>query len=511
MVYPNHKLWGLAVGAVIIEMDRGDHYWIGGREPGPKTKGWCESLLSDYYGIDSRESALNGLKYYFQQGHSAQAVDILASLDDSPETDTFQQKLVRDAAQQIEKYALTAWDMARAVMVAGRCCWAEYLSEEEAWQLIMTAAAKVQKTFPSWRMFVVNYELGRLFWSKGAAHEPTAKAIDWLLNNPQSPWNRLPFDTPLGVEIIESKDQAKSRIKKSVCPECNALKTRPSLTAYVYCDYCGSLADYDFQIARENPAAQPGPVYQQLVAQMQPTLAAAKAAGDQVAYRKAQKKLYRAWADACPQAIPPRAKEPEYRKSYISYLARACTATAFDPHAEKHQAAVEQAMAGLQWTTTDTGAYRVGSAGWQRLSDAVFAQQEYVVEFNKTNGICDRHPDRADPSIQLRIAYSLFVQGWLPMITEEQAQTLLQRTGLLGEYMAVEPLTNFHAASCVDCGAKVDIPEGARKTVCENCGRLLDAAAPTLPCPGCNVALTPTIDGTAMNCPYCQTEIRCVN
>ncbi len=512
MIYPNHKLWGLAVGAVLIELDKADHYWIGGWGPGEHTKAWCTNVLNDYYGVDSRESAFDSLKYFFREGHTKDAREMLSALDGAPENDSARQNLVRNAAPQIEKFGLTAWDMARAVMVSGWSCWAEYLTEDEAWHLIMSAAAKVQKTFTSWRMFAVNYELGRLFWSKGKPHDQTAEALDRLLSDPKSPWNRLPFDTDLCFEIIESQDQAKSRMKKSKCPECGALKTRPSLTGYVYCDYCGSLADYDFNKAKENPAAQPGPVYQQLVAEMQATMAAAKANGDKNGFLAAQEKLFSAWVDACPQAIPPRAKEPSYRKRYIHYLAKAATSAAFDPTAQKHQAAVEQAMAGLQFVMTDTGAYRVGSAGWENLCAALFPQQEYLEQLNVKEGILALQPDGAPPELQRRMGYSMFVQGWLPMITEEQAQALLKRTGLEGEYQAVPPPSAAsRIASCIDCGAKLEIPEGAHKTVCENCGHVLDSGAPTLPCPGCNVSLTPTFDGTAYNCPYCKTEIRRIN
>jgi hypothetical protein len=52
-MYPKNKLFGLAVSAVITELDRADHYWIGGYGPGPDTETKCKTLLSDYYGASS--------------------------------------------------------------------------------------------------------------------------------------------------------------------------------------------------------------------------------------------------------------------------------------------------------------------------------------------------------------------------------------------------------------------------------------------------------------------------
>lgn len=201
MVYSNHLQWGLALSAVFNQMDNARHDRIGGWGPGDSTVQRCKNLLSDRYGVDSRESCVKLLEYLFTEGHTAEVKTISAHLPASPEYDSPKQRIVRDAAAQIEKHGLYAWDMARAVMVAGRGFLAGYLGEDEAWQVIMTAAANVQKTFTSWRTFGVNYELGRLYWSGGNPHEPTADAIDFLLNDPSSPWNTLPFDLYLGIEI----------------------------------------------------------------------------------------------------------------------------------------------------------------------------------------------------------------------------------------------------------------------------------------------------------------------
>jgi hypothetical protein len=38
-------------------------------------------------------------------------------------------------------------------------------------------------------------------------------------------------------------------VKKVDCSRCGAPKRLPSKTAYLYCDHCGSLVDYDFRLA----------------------------------------------------------------------------------------------------------------------------------------------------------------------------------------------------------------------------------------------------------------------
>src|ERR1043166_7226803 len=55
-------------------------------------------------------------------------------------------------------------------------------------------------------------------------------------------------------------------VKRTPCHNCGGAKTLAPKTAYVYCDFCGSLTDYDFQKACENPqASMPGPAYEALV------------------------------------------------------------------------------------------------------------------------------------------------------------------------------------------------------------------------------------------------------
>jgi hypothetical protein len=38
-------------------------------------------------------------------------------------------------------------------------------------------------------------------------------------------------------------------VKQVECSRCGAPKRLPSRTAYLYCDHCGALVDYDFRLA----------------------------------------------------------------------------------------------------------------------------------------------------------------------------------------------------------------------------------------------------------------------
>ena len=63
-------------------------------------------------------------------------------------------------------------------------------------------------------------------------------------------------------------------VKRCTCVVCGAPKKLPTVTAYVYCDYCASLVDFDLRRAGEGDTA-PGPQY---AATVNGTHAAAQAA-----------------------------------------------------------------------------------------------------------------------------------------------------------------------------------------------------------------------------------------
>src|SRR5512147_2715362 len=92
---------------------------------------------------------------------------------------------------------------------------------------------------------------------------------------------------PKAGDAIPESLKAHSRfIKRVSCPQCGAPKSRPSTTAYIYCDYCGSLMDYDFRMANANTnAGITNTVYHRIIATVQVPLAQSKAVGNREAVR----------------------------------------------------------------------------------------------------------------------------------------------------------------------------------------------------------------------------------
>jgi hypothetical protein len=112
---------------------------------------------------------------------------------------------------------------------------------------------------------------------------------------------------------------------------CGAPKKLPAVTAYVYCDYCAALIDYDLRRACEGDTT-PGPGYAAAVNAAQAASRTAVAAGDRDTYRELQRTVYEAYAANVPMAVSHRASnDPGYRAAYVSYMAEFALARAFDP------------------------------------------------------------------------------------------------------------------------------------------------------------------------------------
>jgi DNA-directed RNA polymerase subunit RPC12/RpoP len=293
-------------------------------------------------------------------------------------------------------------------------------------------------------------------------------------------------------------------VKRCTCAFCGAPKKLPSINAYVYCDYCGSLADYDLHRACETDT-MPGPEYARLVNGLQPQLKAARAAGDTAGYRELQRQVFASYVTNCPMAVSHRAKADEhYRNALIAYLAESGVQRAFDPEATLLEHEMAQRVASLRWTGGLTTRQVATDSFWP-MTETLSRQVEVHDALNRRSGVSDLDPDKAD-FLQSKLAWSMFCQGWLRYLPEAAAQDLLQRTGLQNEYVPVQP-EGVQTRRCSECGGEIHALPGAKEVVCDGCGRKLDVAAAELTCGNCGATMTFPSGASHMACPYCKVDV----
>jgi ankyrin repeat protein len=200
--------WALAASAILATFNQEPLNSLSSGGSALETK----LLLQNWWSISNRDDLLQALDWIDQGGHRRMFATLGARTSNlSPdELSKAVSKLSSEDANSVlvahryyEKYAaqsITGWDYARYINL---CRWgvaAGYISEEEAWARAMHAAAVLQQTFTSWSEFGENYLVGREFWSlrqtkiDGQAMRTLYRK---LLNDPGSPWRRIPWSLPL--------------------------------------------------------------------------------------------------------------------------------------------------------------------------------------------------------------------------------------------------------------------------------------------------------------------------
>ncbi len=297
-------------------------------------------------------------------------------------------------------------------------------------------------------------------------------------------------------------------IKRCSCRVCSAPKTTPSTHAYVYCESCGELVDFDFQAAvKDKRSKLPGPAYEALVRKHTPALESAKAAGDIERYRGLQELIYDAYCAHCPAALSPRVGDPQYRQRFVAYSAAAQTLTDLTPATAATFQAQQAAVGALKWNRANPMSPRVTGDSFWPLIDAVKAHQAGSLDLIESNGLLERHPDRPTREIMRRIGTSLLVQGWMPNLERADAERLLDETGMRDEYVHVEP-PQLHTGACPACSAPVEVVAGARRVVCYTCGHMVGVGAGELRCHGCATPMVVPEGSTAFSCPSCDVELQ---
>ena len=184
------------------------------------------TLLTDWWGIDSRESAIATLKYlcnspsqqilpfvvetYRKSDNkdvSNMIKDYVSKYDDAEEayqdiadrvrtqSENLKNQIkvlidegVISSDEDVKRLGVIGWDAGRLNLVARALYQKGYLSEEECLECLSHAYAMAQSAgFKSWKDFANSYMLGRTLWNGDCNMNGLAQD---LLTKPNSPWVR---------------------------------------------------------------------------------------------------------------------------------------------------------------------------------------------------------------------------------------------------------------------------------------------------------------------------------
>jgi len=286
-------------------------------------------------------------------------------------------------------------------------------------------------------------------------------------------------------------------IRARRCHACGALKVTQPLTAYVYCDYCAALFDYDASIVFKDPTAlDPAVVTAAIRSVTRAQYDAAFASGDRVEFARIATWALGVQTEVSPGEFSPRVKDPAYRRQLIDgYLAPLAVMSQFDPTLRELARAVDA----THWT--------LEHAGWTLanvLADLAACRAAWAREYAllAESNLLANHPDGYTLEMLDHANRSTYVRPHLAMLSDRDQKALLAEVGIVNEYVAA-PMVAFTDCGCGRCGAKLMMPEGAQRMLCEQCGFILELATRAFPCDGCGAILALPAVGDDVTCGYC--------
>lgn len=208
------RSWALATSALLAQANEMRPDLLGGYEYTPEMLADQKHALAYWWGINSRRDLLRNLENLGARGHRADFDDLgtyLAWLDEAGRQEFMdeiagdaetgnQVRVVMENYERLGPKSLLGWDFSRYICLCRWGYYIGYLSEEEAWTLIMPVAAMLQQVFTSWEDLGENYLIGREFWSLDETQRsgPRYRAVyKKLLDDPDSPWRTNAWEMDL--------------------------------------------------------------------------------------------------------------------------------------------------------------------------------------------------------------------------------------------------------------------------------------------------------------------------
>lgn len=300
------------------------------------------------------------------------------------------------------------------------------------------------------------------------------------------------------------------RIKKFTCINCGAPKVNEYKSPYIMCDYCGSFTDIDFTLGmnfwNSSSGRNIGYAFNKVQFAMQLQSAQQRGAHDE--YSGLQRRYWDYYYKTYPEYLPPSIDNENKYKLYLDVCAKSSTAYAFDTTIQQNLVEMNRLQQSLSY-------YMVG--GQNKVNaDAFFRMAEFYINLTK-DGFKDfyNNPDYAimndllPQQVHLKMKLSMFVQIWLPYLTDEDADRFLKLTGFSMQYVEIQKPPG-HDDKCEHCGAGIYVPEGSFRVYCEAC-RKTTRVKQTFICSSCGAENTvPENPSKPVDCEFCGTENRLI-
>ena len=133
-------------------------------------------ILTEFWGIENKDDVYNTIAWLLNEGHTdeylgyadAETINELINEDmDEEEIGIVKNgfEFTKYFKDKLPKNIMLGWDYGRAAAIVRWSYFMNYISEEEAWEILDKIAGVMIGTFNSWKEFGISYIVGGLFWT----------------------------------------------------------------------------------------------------------------------------------------------------------------------------------------------------------------------------------------------------------------------------------------------------------------------------------------------------------
>jgi DNA-directed RNA polymerase subunit RPC12/RpoP len=294
------------------------------------------------------------------------------------------------------------------------------------------------------------------------------------------------------------------RIRAYRCFTCGAPKRIAPRTAYVHCDFCGTLFDYDVEIMMlEHEGTDHEDLLEKLINGVRPQLREAFRASDWPRYREHWRWVYSTDMALWPRAWSPRIGDPTYREAMLGFVVGTCIArNQRGPADRAAQERCEVVTTNVQDEIARGDRNAIARALFAWMPARMAALEEETRVYDRA-GLFAIHPDGLTAASHWQINRGLVALQWKPLVAADVFGEVLERSGITTATTRAEPIA-IDQASCGCCGGKLLVVAGSRALVCESCGHRLEPGERAFACPTCGARVLAKAAGET-KCAWCAS------
>jgi len=228
------QFWAIALTGIMTERNRSNYNTLEVSVMNERNKdNWLETLRRDW-DIKNRVELLETLERMENSGHAATLKNIQDIIQETIQGNgnfsmfTMYNQYQLNARQYnylkftvmnwniFSNRSILAWDWGRMISL---CRWGYqvgFLTEKEAWEIIMYFASRIQELYNSWEDYGFDYFMGRVFWASGSGDDmtyllETAPIYNRLIQE-SGHWHGLKWDINLTAQWRQSPFLSQQKI-----------------------------------------------------------------------------------------------------------------------------------------------------------------------------------------------------------------------------------------------------------------------------------------------------------